>query len=256
MRGRSIPLSVPRRLVVDFLRLAVTIPSVPIERVMDLSAVIVARNACSPRPPWAGILAKACAITGRQLPEARRAYLNWPWPHLYEYPTSVIGITIDRAYNGEPCVLVRLIKDPAAFSINEITQILRHAKRTPLNELRDFRRALTISRLPGILRRPLWWLAHNIGRQRANYFGTFLITDIAIAGLDSTHPLAPTSLVLTRGPFGPDGRVLIRLVADHRVADGVSGAKFMKRMETVLNGPIVEELRAQAGNAGPAVLPG
>ena len=66
MRGRSIPLSVPRRLVVGT-DTAMTIPSVPIERVMDLSAVIVARNACSPRPPWAGILAKACAITGQQL---------------------------------------------------------------------------------------------------------------------------------------------------------------------------------------------
>ncbi len=184
MRGRSLPLSIPRRIVTDILRLAKTVPSVPVERAMDLSPLIAARNACSPRPPWPTILAKAGAITMQQVPEGRRAFLKFPWPHLYEYPTSVAAIAVDRIFEGEPCVLIKLIKDPAVFSLSEITSILRHAKQAPLNEIRDFQRVLKIARLPGILRRPIWWLGFNIGRQRANYFGTFGVTDIAIGGLE------------------------------------------------------------------------
>lgn len=249
MRGRSLPLSIPRRIVTDILRLAKTVPSVPVERVMDLSPLIAARNACSPRPPWPAILAKAGAITMQQVPEGRRAFLKFPWPHLYEYPTSVAAIAVDRIFEGEPCILIKLIKDPAAFSLSEITNILRHAKQAPLHEIRDFQRGLRIARLPGILRRPIWWLGFNIGRQRANYFGTFGVTDIAIGGLESWHPLAPTTLLLTRGASRPDGRVVIRMVADHRVADGVAAFRFMKRIEHVLNGPIAEELRAASNSS-------
>jgi hypothetical protein len=117
-----------------------------------------------------------------------------------------------------------------------------------LNEIRDFQRVLKIARLPGILRRPIWWLGFNIGRQRANYFGTFGVTDIAIGGLESWHPLAPTTLLLTRGASRPDGRVVIRMVADHRVADGLAAFRFMRRIERVLNGPITEELRAASNS--------
>ena len=106
------------------MRYAHAMPSVPVERMSDISAVIAARNACSPRPPWVGILAKAYGIAAREFPELRRVYLKWPWPHLYEFPTSVAVISIDRVYKGEPCVLWRLIKDPASRSIGEIAQII------------------------------------------------------------------------------------------------------------------------------------
>ena len=70
------------------MRYAITVPGVPTERVMDLGAVIAARNAVPYRPAWAGIFAKACALTAREFPELRRTYVKWPWPHLYEYPKT------------------------------------------------------------------------------------------------------------------------------------------------------------------------
>jgi hypothetical protein len=98
MRGRSIPVSIPRRIVADYMRLAATIPSVPAERMMNVSTVAAARNGCSPRPPWVALFAKAFDLTAQEFPELRRAFFKWPWPHLYEYPASVAMFTIDRIY--------------------------------------------------------------------------------------------------------------------------------------------------------------
>ena len=72
MRGRWLPLSVPRRIVTDLMRFAITIPTVPVERVMELSAVMAARAACAERPPWVAILAKAYGLTAEEFPELRR----------------------------------------------------------------------------------------------------------------------------------------------------------------------------------------
>ena len=59
-----------------------------------------------------------------------------------------------------------------------------HVREAPLAELRHFRRALAVARLPWPLRRLLWWLALNIGRQRANQFGTFGMSAIPEAGVE------------------------------------------------------------------------
>jgi pyruvate/2-oxoglutarate dehydrogenase complex dihydrolipoamide acyltransferase (E2) component len=51
---------------------------------------------------------------------------------------------------------------------------------------------------------------------------------------------------LTFGVFGADGRVPVRITMDHRVFDGMEIAKIMARLEGVLNGPILQELRSIA----------
>jgi pyruvate/2-oxoglutarate dehydrogenase complex dihydrolipoamide acyltransferase (E2) component len=249
MRGRSIPLSVPRRIVADFMRLAKTIPSVPVERTIDVSALVAARRACSPRPPWIGMLTKAYGLAAQEFPDLRRVFLKWPWPHLYEYPASVAMITVDRDYEGEPCVLMRMIKDPAARSVTEIADIIHHAATVPVEEIKEFRRALNFAKLPGILRRPLWWLAFNIGRQRANFFGTVVVSTVSHLGTDAIHPLSLTPNFLTYGMIESDGRVPLRIIFDHRIFDGVVVARVLARMEALLNGPVLEELRAAATKA-------
>jgi hypothetical protein len=254
MRGRAIRLSVPRRIINDVMRYARTIAGVPVERMSDLSALIAARNACSPRPPWVGILAKAYGLAAQEFPELRRVYLKWPWPHLYEFPTSVAVISIDRVYEGESCVLWRLVKDPASRSIGEIAQIIHDSTKLPFAEVKDFTRAVTFAKLPGFLRRPLWWLGFNIGRQRANYFGTFVVSTVSHLGTDAIHPLSLTPNFLTYGMIEPDGRVPLRIIFDHRVFDGVVVARVLARLEALLNGPILDELRAMAGKTE-AVIP-
>ena len=59
-------------------------------------------------------------------------------------------------------------------------------------------------------------------------------------------PTLTTSL-LTFGVFGPDGRTPVRMVIDHRVMDGMEFAAILARLEAIMNGPILQELRLEAG---------
>jgi hypothetical protein len=245
MRGQWIPLSAPRRIVTDLMRFAIAVPSVPVERMVDLSAVIAARNALSRRPPWFGIFAKAYGLTAREFPQLRRTFVKWPWPHLYEYPTSVAGVCVERDVDGEPCVMLRLIKDPAALRIGEIADIIRSAAETPIDELSDFKRIVALARLPGVLRRPIMWFAFNIARMRAHYFGTYTVTAASFMGVDALHLPTWTTSLLTFGVIGPTGQVPLRITMDHRVFDGVAIAKIMARLEEILKGPIVQELKQE-----------
>src|SRR5262245_57454781 len=255
MRGRWLPLSVPRRVVTDLMRFAHAIPSVPVERVMDLSAVVAARAACAERPPWIAILAKAYGLVAQEFPELRRAFVKWPWPHLYEYDSSVAALTVERMYQGEPCVVLWLLKNPAAHPIVEIARRIRHAMQSPLEEFEDFRRLVRLGRFPGLLRRPIMWWAYNVARARANYFGTYSVTAASMLGVDALHLPSCVTTLRIYGLFEPSGKVPLRVTMDHRVFDGVDIAKIMARLEAVLTGPIVEELRSQAQRAEPATTP-
>jgi hypothetical protein len=210
---------------------------------MDLGAVIAARKALSRRPPWFGIFAKAYGLTAREFPQLRRTFVKWPWPHLYEYPTSVAGVCVERDVDGEPCVMLRIFQDPAALRISDITDIIRDAAEAPINELNDFKRIVALARLPGVLRRPAMWVAFNVARMRANYFGTFTVTAASFLGVDALHLPTWTTSLLTFGVFGPTGQVPVRITMDHRVFDGVTIAQIMARLEAILNGPIVQELQ-------------
>jgi hypothetical protein len=209
---------------------------------MNLAAVAAARAACPDRPPWPTVFAKGFALVAAETPELRRAYCKLPWPHLYEYPGSVVCIAIEREYRGERAVLPLVIKNLAHYPLSEAGQVVRKAATDPLEGVKAFRRALRLARLPRLLRRPLWWIGLNIGRLRANYFGTFAVTAYSSRGAESLHPLTPLTTAVTYGPIGPDGRVDVRLVYDHRVLDGATVARALHRLEQVLNTEIVAEL--------------
>jgi len=233
-------------MISDLMRYAKAVPGVPTERIMNLAEVIAARDAVPDRPAWAGIFAKALALTACEFPELRRAYVKWPWPHLFEYPVSVGGITVQRHYRGEPFVFVKLIKDPASLPIAAIARLIDHCGEAPIEEIKNARLMLSIGRLPGLLRRPLIWIGFNFGRQRSNWFGTFTVTSVAFAGADLLHVPSPITSLLTFGVFGPDGRARVRLVIDHRVMDGMAFAAILTRLEEIMRGPILRELQSEA----------
>lgn len=246
MRGRRISLSPARRIITDLMRYAIAVPGVPTERTMDLAAVIAARNAVPYRPAWAGIFAKALALTAREFPALRRTYVKWPWPYLYEYPESTVTITINREHDGEPCVLPLTIRDPASRPISVIAKTIEHYVQAPIKDINAFRRALAVGSLPGVLRRPLMWIAYNLPRSRATYFGTCAVTSVAFTGADLLYVPTPTTTLLTFGVFGPDGRTRVRIVVDHRVMDGMEFSAILERLEAIMRGPILDELRSQS----------
>jgi hypothetical protein len=95
--GRNIALSLPRRFICDLLHFAQRVPSVPVQRRMNLAAVVGARQAAQPRPSWSVIFAKAFSMVATRRPELRRAYLSFPKPHFYEHGGNVASIALEPA---------------------------------------------------------------------------------------------------------------------------------------------------------------
>jgi hypothetical protein len=249
MRGVVVPLSRPRRLICDLLHFASGVPTVPVQRRMKLGPIVGSRSALAERPPWTAIFTKALALVSDEVPELRRAYCKFPRPHLYEYPASVAAITVERDYRGEKAVFTVRIKDPARKGVEEIARILRERATAPVEDVKDFRRSLAVSGLPRPLRRLIWWVGLNIGRQRANYFGTFGISVYSALGAESLHPLTPLTTTLNYGVFGADGSLDVRLVYDHRVTDGATIARALARLEEVMNTSLRDELSAVSARA-------
>jgi hypothetical protein len=243
MRGRSIPLSLPRRLVSDLLSFASKMPILPVQRQMHLGPLQAARAARAVRPSWLAVFLKGFALVAQEFPELRRVYLEFPWPHLYEYGDSVAAITVERSIGAEPGVLVMRIKGPAWLPVSDIDQAIRYARTAPIEDVEDFRRALLVARLPLALRRSLMWLGLNIGRQRPKYFGTFCFTDLSPLGTESLRPLFPATVTLYYGRIAEDGAVVFRAAYDHRVLDGATIARALARLEQVLNGAVAAELQ-------------
>ncbi len=251
MRGKAIRLSPNRRFICDLLHAAASVPSVPVQRRMRLPRVVEARAALADRPSWTAIFTKAYANVTVVVPELRRAYVKLPWPHLYEYPVSVATIAVLREYGGENCVLFGRIKDPAGRSLRDLNRMIRDFQQVPVEECKDFRKALRMNRLPRSIRRCLWWLGLNIARQRVNRFGTFGISVYSGLGAESLHPLSPLTTTLNYGVIDPDGSVDVRLIYDHRVMDGSTVARALALLESELNGSLIEELRSAPSSRNP-----
>jgi len=260
MRGRAIRLSAARRLVCDLMWFSISVPRVTVQRRMNIAPLVEARRSLQARPSWTTIFLKGYGLLSRETPDLRRAYVKLPWPQLYEYPASVASVAHERDHEGEKAVLLSRIKAPEGRSIAEIEAALQSARTLPVREIREFRRALSMARLPSVLRRPAMWLGLNIGRQRANYFGTFQLSVYSGLGAESLNPLTPLTSLLNYGPIAEDGTVDVRIHYDHRVMDGANVARALKRFEALLNSEVADEVRrfepvtahgkAQARNGG------
>ncbi|MGI8526505.1 MAG: hypothetical protein ACR2K5_10090 [Pseudolabrys sp.] len=244
MRGRAIRLSKPRRMVIDLLHFARKLPTLPVQRRVDIAALVAARAACRERPQWTAIFTKAYALASDEFPALRRAYVAFPWPRLYEYPISTASIAFERDYQGEPSLFFHLFKDPAARSLTDLGREIRRVANAPIAEIKEFRRALYIAGLPRPLRRLAWWVGLNLGRQRGNHFGTFGVSVYSALSAESLHPLSPLTTLLNYGVIGDDGSVDVRIVYDHRVMDGATIARVLARLGEILTGPLVDEIKS------------
>jgi hypothetical protein len=244
MRGRRIKLSIQRRMVIDFLHFARGVPTVPVQKHMSLGELAAARAACQSRPRWTAIFVKAFALVAEEVPELRRAYVKIPWPHLYEFPTSKAVIMVERDYDGEPALCPISVKDPASQPLSAIGELIERASTAPLENLKEFQRWKRIARMPRPLRRLLWWMGLNIGRQRGNFFGTFSVSVYSGLNAESLHPLSTYTALLNYGVMDGNGHVAARIIYDHRVMDGATIARALQRMEKILNSVVLEEVQS------------
>lgn len=253
VRGRRIPLSLPRRLVCDLMRYSKAIPSIPSQRTMRLADVIEARRRHGGRLSWCAIFLKAYSIVSAERPELRRTYMSYPWPHLYEHPENIACFSLERRYRREEGVFFAKIERPEQMSLAQLDELVRFHKVAPIGEIASFRWPLIVSTLPLPLRRGLWWFGLNAdGGLKARTFGTFAISVVASLGAAGLHLLSPLTTTLNYGTFQPDGSLDVRLVYDHRVLDGAQVARALAHLEEVLHDEILSELEDLRGAETPA----
>jgi hypothetical protein len=234
--GRSLPLSLPRIWVGDLLHFAQKVPTVPVQRRMTISALVAARTQANPRPSWCALFTKAYAMVAAQRPELRRAYLSFPWPHLYEHPVSIASVAVERRLGDEHAVFFTQIRDPEEHTPDQLDDHLKDCKERPIESIGTFRRALRWSRFPRPVRRLLWWIGLNVsGYRRARNLGTFGVSVYSSLGAEALHPLSPLTTTLNYGVIGEDGTVDVRIIYDHRVMDGSNIARALADLEEVLN---------------------
>jgi hypothetical protein len=242
MIGRRIAISIPRRLVVETMRLSNEVADIAMVRRMKLGAVVAARAANPTRPPWTAIFVKAMALVADDIPALRQTFVRFPTAHFYQYASSVAAMTIEREFDGEPAVFLGFARNPGAMTLSEIAALVRFYSQTPVTEVRDFSRAIKAARRPALIRRLILWFGYQLPRLRANYYGTFLVSAVSGLDADATRLRTITTSLLHYGQISAEGPTDVHLVFDHRLIDGLGGARILERLEQVLNGAIIDEL--------------
>jgi hypothetical protein len=251
MRGTARKISIPRRLVADLMHASISVPFVSLTRPLSVRQLIEARALAAEPPGWAAIFVKAFALVAKDHPILRTLYVKWPWPSFYELPRSVAMVAVARVENGQHCVLPQKIAAADTLPLSEVDALIRHAKDAPIAEVPAFRKILRTTRLPLPLRRLIWLVGLNFGRQRANYFGSFAVTSVAAYGAGELHALSPGPFIVSYGVVEPDQTINVVIRWDHRITDAALIAKALTRLEQVLNTEIAAELRIQRQQAEP-----
>jgi hypothetical protein len=248
--GQWRSLSVTRRMIAELMATCRRMPIISIERRMNLAAVAAARNALPDPPSWVALMAKAFAAVAARRSELRRAYMPYPWPHFYETEASVASIAVEREHDGESAVFFGKFVRPESQSLDALQEALIQWRKTPVWEVRDFRRILNFMRVPRPIRHLGWWYATQVaGRHRVRHFGTFGISTTASAGATCNNLIAPVPLTLNYGLMADDGSMDVRLHFDHRVLDGMPAARALADLEHELQTAIVDELHAMTAPA-------
>src|SRR5882724_479041 len=145
--GYSVPLTPAQCYDGDLARLASQIPWAAVQRALDLAVVADVREASVPRPGWASLFAKALAFVAAARPELRQLYLSFPRPCLYEHPTAVVAVAVERPLDDEWPLLWARLRHAEQRGLVEIDAQLRGFEDEPLDRLGQGRHALNRSRL-------------------------------------------------------------------------------------------------------------
>jgi hypothetical protein len=242
--GHSMPLSLGRRVIGDFLHVSMRTPTVTVQKHLNVADVVAARGRLRVRPSWCSIFTKAYAKVVASRPDLRRAFLSYPWERLFEYKTATADIVVEAKVGNEDALVFVPIKQPELCPLLELDRRLAWCKEKPVERLARYRGVLRLARFPRLVRRALWWSILNVsGYKRSRYFGTFGVTSVGKWGVESLRPIAPWISLLHYGMIDPQGNMTVRLTYDHRVLDGSGPSTALVEMEQFLKTDIVAELK-------------
>lgn len=242
--GRWLALSPARKMVLEILHHGRKVPALPLSKVMQVGELASARSAGA-FVSWTAIFMKGFGLAAQQHPELRRAYIAYPWARLYEHPFSECSLLLEREHDGEHIVIGAKLRAPEECTLAHLDEQMRVFREAPLHDVSCFRQWLRLGRLPGFVRRFVFWHTLNLlGYRRAKRLGTFAISSLGNLGVEQHHPISPLTTYLTFGPISRDGEVNVKLIYDHRVMDGRCVARCLNNLETILNTQILDELKA------------
>jgi hypothetical protein len=245
--GKYYSVSYFRRLVTDLVRFADTVPSATIERRMNLSRLITARQVFTPSPTWSAILMKAYALVAARTPELRTSYLKFPWPRFYEHAINIATLNLDRQLADERVVLQVHIPSPETRTLRQLDVLIHDYQQQPVENIPEYRTAVRMSRVPWPIRQWLWWGALNVfGSTRCHHFGTFSISSVGSQGSGILHLGTLLTSTLHYGMLDSAGGMAVRVSFDHRVLDGATVAGALEEMETVLLSDVLDECTKSA----------
>jgi len=213
-------------------------------RDFDLSELCQLRKKAKPRIGWNVLYMKAYAIIARDFPELRRCYVGFPWPHAYQHEKSVALVTISREHEGEERLLFARFNQPEGRSLVELQQEYDDYRKSPVLEVKEFRKQIGFAKLPFLVRRLTWWLLFNLfPRKRMNYFGTFGMTLCKFRDAHlTTNALGPNPMILGVDVLPAKGVAKFTLTFDHQVLDGVPVINLIDAVYKTLKGAVADEL--------------
>jgi hypothetical protein len=253
-RPRRMRIPRSRRLTIDLLHYRAKVPTCAHDRSCDFRGVAAARQRCPSRISWSMIFIKAFGLVAARYPVLRQMYLSWPWPHIYQHPTSVAMVATHRDFLDEPWLFWSRFNRPEGRSLLDLQAALERYQTAPVEEV--FPWQFQLSGLPTPVRRLLWSWTFNVGGPaRVRRSGTFFLTTIAGQGAEIQHPPAFLTANATYGPIDEHGKSRVTIAYDHRLMDGRLVAGVLADIEAALSGPIVAELDSiSAGQAAPVPL--
>ena len=241
--GRRFAVPASRRLTWDLLKFHREIPLCAHDRQVNLTAISAARSECVQRVSWPALFIKAYAIVAQEFPELRQTWYVWPWAHIYQHPTSVATLTVQRELDGEPWLFWGLVRSPETESLSAIQSLIDQFRNEPVQSI--FQRQWQMAHLPTMLRRLIWWWNLNIEtKKRAKRLGTFFVSTLSGLGAEIQLPPSVQTGCLTYGPLDENNLARVTLAYDHRLMDGAIVARILKQLECVLNESLAAELRA------------
>jgi hypothetical protein len=245
--GRHIRLSLARRMIADFLWAASDGGRVSVTRQVALRDVLAVRGKLEAAPSWTAMFVKGFALVAAEMPELRRIYLRMLRPHLYEYVDSTVCVMHERMIMGDLGLVPLRFHKPDAVPLHELSEMVRDAAATPLEETSLHRKLVAVARLPLLVRRLIIFVCMNVPRLRRE-LGTYGVSSAARWRTDLGTSRTPQPCLLSYGPADADGNVIVRLTFDHRVFDGAFAGRALARLDEVLNTSILEELRGLANS--------
>lgn len=240
--GRTIPLTLSQRYLGDLLHLVQGCPSTPLTRSFPIAEVNAARQWAEPSPSWSAILLKAVALVSQSHSCLRQQYVSFPWPHLYEHPSTMAHIAVTRQEGDASILFPMIVPKPENLSIQELDAFFARTQSLEAEETPELRKMEKLARLPRPIRRLIWWKRCLSARLRAQHLGT-----VAVNVQWDGEPLTYSPLSVRLPTFTPlaitDGEMEVCFRFDPRVIDRTEAVKVLDGLQRAIQQDILSELR-------------